>query len=67
MDGYTLSEIIRTEYNEIHIVIFTADIMPEVRRKFAQKGIFDILNKPFFPREMLSTLLKMAQLMKMKI
>lgn len=67
MDGYTLSEIIRNEYSEIHIVIFTADIMPEVRRKFARKGIFDILNKPFFPREMLTTLLKIAQVRKMEL
>ncbi|WP_343702301.1 ATP-binding protein [Chitinophaga sp.] len=67
MDGYALAEIIRQEYPEIHIVIFTADIMPEVRRKFARKGIFDILNKPFFPREMLSTLLKIAQVRRMKI
>lgn len=67
MDGYALSEIIRTEYNDVHIVIFTADIMPEVRRKFARKGIFDILNKPFFPREMLSTLLKIAQVRKMEL
>lgn len=67
MDGYALSEIIRNEYRDVHIVIFTADIMPEVRRKFAQKGVFDILNKPFFPREMLATLLKIAQVMKLKI
>lgn len=67
MDGYTLAEIIRNNYHEIHIVIFTADIMPEVRRKFARMGIFDILNKPFFPREMLSTLLKIAQIRKMNI
>lgn len=67
MDGYALSEIIRNEYNEMHIVIFTADIMPEVRRKFAQKGVFDILNKPFFPQEMLATLIKVAQIMKLKI
>ncbi|HJT74684.1 MAG TPA: ATP-binding protein [Chitinophaga sp.] len=67
MDGYTLSQIIRNQYSEIHIVIFTADIMPEVRRKFARMGIFDILNKPFFPREMLSTLLKIAQIKKMDI
>ncbi|HEY0273348.1 MAG TPA: ATP-binding protein, partial [Chitinophaga sp.] len=67
MDGFTLSEIIRNQYHEIHIVIFTADIMPDVRRKFARMGIFDILNKPFFPREMLSTLLKIAEIRKMKI
>ena len=67
MDGYALADIIRNEYIDVHIVIFTADIMPEVRRKFAQKGVFDILNKPFFPKEMLATLLKIAQMMKLKI
>ncbi|PUZ30188.1 PAS domain S-box-containing protein [Chitinophaga costaii] len=67
MDGFTLSDIIRTQYHEIHIVIFTADIMPDVRRKFARMGIFDILNKPFFPREMLSTLLRIAEIRKMEI
>ena len=67
MDGYALSELIRSQYPETHIVIFTADIMPEVRRSFARKGIFDILNKPFFPREMLNTLLKIAQVRKMDI
>ncbi len=67
IDGYALSEIIRNEYPDTHIVIFTADIMPEVRRSFARKGIFDILNKPFFPREMLTTLLKVAQVLKMDI
>lgn len=67
MDGYALADIIRNEYSGIHIIIFTADIMPEVRRKFARMGIFDILNKPFFPREMLSTLLKIAQLMKLEL
>ncbi len=67
MDGYELAEIIRNKYHEIHIVVFTADIMPEVRRKFARMGIFDILNKPFFPREMLATLLKIAQIRKMEL
>ncbi|MBO9151133.1 ATP-binding protein [Chitinophaga sp. GCM10012297] len=67
INGYQLSEMIRNEYPDTHIVIFTADIMPEVRRQFARKGIFDILNKPFFPREMLSTLLKIAQIRKMDI
>lgn len=67
MDGYDLSARIRRDYPNVHIVIFTADIMPEVRRKFAKMGIFDILNKPFFPREMLATLLKIAQIRKMDI
>lgn len=67
MDGFALSELIRSHYPETHIVIFTADIMPEIRRNFARKGIFDILNKPFLPREMLTTLLKIAQVRKMDI
>lgn len=60
MDGYDLSEIIRRQYPEIHIVIFTADIMTDVRQRLARMGIYDILNKPFVPSEMLSVLLKVA-------
>ncbi|MEC5145067.1 ATP-binding protein [Chitinophaga sp. 212800010-3] len=67
MDGYELTAAIRQQYPDMHIVIFTADILATVRRRFAKMGIFDILNKPFFPREMLSTLLKIAQIKKMKI
>ncbi|MBC9794899.1 PAS domain-containing protein [Sinomicrobium weinanense] len=60
MDGYGLSEIIHREYPDINIVIFTADIMTDVRQRLARMGIYDILNKPFVPAEMLSVLLKVA-------
>ncbi|MGS2739717.1 ATP-binding protein [Sinomicrobium sp. M5D2P17] len=60
MDGYRLSEIITRDYPDIHIVIFTADIMTDVKQRLARMGIYDILNKPFVPTEMLSVLLKVA-------
>ncbi|NBA84800.1 response regulator [Emticicia sp. CRIBPO] len=52
MDGYELATIIRKEYPEIHIIVFTADIMAEVKAKLAEMGIYDIINKPFVPQKM---------------
>ncbi len=49
MDGHELSELIRSQYPETHIVIFTADIMPEVRRGFARKGHFRHPEQTFLP------------------
>ncbi len=60
IDGYALSAIIKKEHPDIHIVIFTADIMKDVRQRLADMGIYDILNKPFVPTEMLAVLLKTA-------
>ncbi len=60
MDGYELSEKIKTSYPEIHVVIFTADIMSDVRLKFAEMGINDILSKPFVPRKMHEILHRIA-------
>lgn len=62
MDGYELSKIIRKKYPDIYIVIFTADIMEESRTKLAKMNIFDILNKPFLPTKLLSTLLTVARM-----
>lgn len=61
MDGYALAEIVRKEYPDVHIVIFTADIINNVRTRLAQMNIFDILSKPFMPEEMLNTLLRVVQ------
>ncbi|GEP96420.1 PAS domain-containing hybrid sensor histidine kinase/response regulator [Chitinophaga cymbidii] len=60
MDGYALADVVRKEYPDVHIVIFTADIMPEVRPRLAAMDIHDILSKPFMPQEMLHTLLRIA-------
>ncbi len=62
MDGYALAEIIKRDYPGIHIIIFTADIMDDVRMRLGKMGIFDVLNKPFMPEEMLNALIKAGRL-----
>lgn len=61
LDGYALAEIIRRQYPTVHPVIFTADIMTEVRQKFAAINVYDILNKPFAPEKMFEVLFKVAR------
>lgn len=61
LDGYALAMIIRNRYPDIHPVIFTADIMTEVKAKFAGIHVYDILNKPFAPEKMFEVLLKVAK------
>lgn len=61
IDGYDLAGIIRQQYPDIHPVIFTADIMAEVKLRFAKIHVYDILNKPFVPERMFEILLKIAQ------
>lgn len=61
IDGYTLAQIIRKEYPGIHIVIFTADIMLDVREKFARIDIHDMLSKPFSPEKMFDVLYKVGK------
>lgn len=56
IDGYALAELIQQKYPGIHIVIFTADIMTEVKMKLAKMHIYDILNKPFSPERMFDVL-----------
>ncbi len=62
IDGYALAEIIRRQYPGIHIIIFTADIMTEVKVKLAKMNIYDILNKPFAPEKMFEILSKLIPL-----
>nr|WP_121271086.1 ATP-binding protein [Pedobacter schmidteae] len=61
LDGYALAGIIRNKYPEVHPVVFTADIMAEVKLKFARIDVYDILNKPFAPEKMFEVLLKVAK------
>jgi signal transduction histidine kinase/ActR/RegA family two-component response regulator len=61
MDGYALSGILRKKYPEVHIVIFTADILTEVKVRLAGMHIYDILNKPFSPEKMYEILARIAQ------
>src|SRR5690606_26600078 len=62
MDGYLLASIIAKQYPNIHIIIFTADIMPEVKQRLAKMNIYDILNKPFAPETMFEILLKVMKI-----
>lgn len=61
IDGYALAKIVRSDYPDIHPIIFTADIMMEVKQRFAKINVFDILNKPFAPEKMFEILLKIAK------
>lgn len=58
MDGFQLAAHIRSTYPDVHIVVFTADIMQEAKERLAQLNVHDILNKPFVPQQMLNILLK---------
>jgi len=60
IDGYMLANIMREKYPEIHVIIFTADIMTEVANRLAGMDIKDILSKPFDPEDMYTMLLKVA-------
>lgn len=61
MDGFQLAAHIRSTYPDVHIVVFTADIMQEAKERLAQLNVHDILNKPFVPQQMLNILLKVLQ------
>lgn len=58
MDGFELAAHIRSNYPGVHIVVFTADITAEARERLAMLSVYDIINKPFKPKEMLALLLK---------
>lgn len=61
MDGYSLAATMQEKYPDTKVVIFTADIMADVRIKLAKMGIHTILNKPFRPEDMLAILLHIMQ------
>lgn len=61
IDGYALAEIIRRQYPGTHVIIFTADIMTDVRVRLAKLHVYDILNKPFAPEKMYEMLLNVAR------
>lgn len=60
IDGYMLAGLILKQFPDTHIVIFTADIMTEVKTRFANIGIYDILSKPFNPESMYKILLNVS-------
>jgi signal transduction histidine kinase/ActR/RegA family two-component response regulator len=61
IDGYALAQILRKQYPHIHLIIFTADIMLDVKQRFAKINVYDFLNKPFAPEKMYEVLLKVAK------
>lgn len=60
IDGYALAQLVRAQYPQIHLIIFTADIMLDVKQRFAKINVYDFLNKPFAPEKMFEVLLKVA-------
>lgn len=58
MDGYALAAEVKRVYPDIKIIIFTADVLMEVRKRLKAMGVSHILSKPFRPEEMHSTLLR---------
>lgn len=61
IDGYALAQIVRKEYPHLHLIIFTADIMLDVKQRFAKINVYDFLNKPFAPEKMFEVLHKVAK------
>ncbi|PTS91984.1 hypothetical protein DBR11_27975 [Pedobacter sp. HMWF019] len=61
MDGYELSKRIQFEYPQTKVIVFTADILEEVRTRLGQIGILHILSKPFKPEEMHELLLRVLE------
>lgn len=60
IDGYALGKLIRQQYPHIQVVVFTADILADVRTRFTGLDINHFLDKPFLPEEMLAVLLKIT-------
>ncbi|WP_316833635.1 response regulator [Pedobacter nutrimenti] len=61
MDGYELSKRIQLEYPQTKVIVFTADILEEVRTRLGQIGVLHILSKPFKPEEMHELLLRVLE------
>ncbi|SHG32409.1 response regulator [Pedobacter caeni] len=58
MDGYQLARKVQVDYPQTKVIIFTADILEEVRMRLAEMGILYVLSKPFNPDEMHQLLLE---------
>jgi len=61
MDGYQLSKYIQETYPETKVIIFTADVLEEVRLRLKEMGILYILSKPFKPEEMFELFLEVLE------
>ena len=58
MDGYQLARQVQIDHPATKVVIFTADILEEVRMRLTEMGILYVLSKPFNPDEMHELLLE---------
>lgn len=58
MDGYQLARQVQIDHPATKVVIFTADILEEVRIRLTEMGILYVLSKPFNPDEMHELLLE---------
>lgn len=58
MDGYQLAKHIQDNYPDTKVIIFTADVLEEVRNRLKEMGILYILSKPFKPKEMFELFLE---------
>jgi len=61
IDGYALAEVVHRQYPDTHVIIFTADVMTEVRTRLAQFHVYDILNKPVSLEKMYEVLLNVTR------
>jgi len=61
MDGYQLAKHIQENYPETKVIIFTADVLEEVRLRLKEMGILYILSKPFKPEEMFELFLEVLE------
>ncbi|WP_214227675.1 response regulator [Pedobacter sp. B4-66] len=61
MDGYQLAKYIQDNYPETKVIIFTADVLEEVRFRLKEMGIQYILSKPFKPEEMFELFLEVLE------
>jgi signal transduction histidine kinase len=58
MDGYQLARKVQVDHPATKVIIFTADILEEVRMRLSEMGILYVLSKPFNPDEMHELLLE---------
>lgn len=58
MDGYQLARQVQLDYPDTKVIIFTADILEEVRVRLKEMGLPHLLSKPFNPEEMHEMLLE---------
>lgn len=49
MDGYQLARRVQIDHPATRIIVFTADILDDVRGRLQEMGIFHVLSKPFNP------------------